>query len=334
MPYAVWLLFLAVSCNRQPVEGNEPGDQSRQTLAIETQADYSLLTYDRLLDEETDGDFMDETVLAAMASKSVYQYQATLTTKSTAEGVIDTLRTSEEIPFYAEVSEISNIYQDGSFDYVRNMSLDPETNPLLDVYETPFDLNTCVSRLEIKNGKSITYNINGDILSEEDVEMPDYTEYLKMLSQAQDEAGEETRAGVQRDINWLRARMENACPTKVGEEPSWRIYSAPDGNVILEQTMADTKDGQHIMVRTKLSSDISKNYGFEQRINGKLITRSRNIFSDNPATKSTGSPIADISNENPSQTITESLSYDFDGTPKIKVEDKTFSVNRTVLHLK
>lgn len=109
LPYAVWILFLSVSCSRQAIEGNDQKSLSGQNLAIEMQADYSLLTYDRLLDENTDKDFIDETVLSAMSSKSVYQYQASLGTKSADGEIIDTLRTSEEIPFLHPAS-LSSIF--------------------------------------------------------------------------------------------------------------------------------------------------------------------------------------------------------------------------------
>ncbi|MBQ7517603.1 MAG: hypothetical protein IJR34_02530 [Bacteroidales bacterium] len=328
--YYVLSLLIICSCSRTPVE--ESKDELGR-VAIEMQSDFSFLTYDRLLDEQTDADFIDNNVSAAMQTKSVYQYRRGASTKSSVEE-IDTLRTSEEIPFFATVSEQTNIYQDGSSDYVRDMVLDPEINPLLCVHESPLDLSNCISRIEIKNGKSISYNPDGKILSEQDIEMPDYTEYLLMLKQAQKESEEGTRAGCRRDINWLRERMSITCPTKAGDTPSYRIWEDSEGNVILEQTVSETRFAQPITLRTKLSADISKSLGYEQRINGQLMVRSRNIFTDNPQTKSIGNPLTDISDENPSQTITESLSYTQDGTPKIKVEDRKFSVNRTVFHLK
>lgn len=326
--YFALSLLIPCSCSRTQI--TESGG-NLDDVAIEIKSDYALLTYERLLNEQTDTDFLYEEVTTAMQCKSIYQYRRVATKTGIEE--LDTLRTSEEIPFYAEVNEQTNIYLDGSSEYIREMNLDPDLNPLLSVYETPMNLENCVSRIEIKDGKSVTYAPDGKILSEQDVEMPDYTDYIQMLTQAQKESEQDTKSNIRHDINWLRGRMEASYPTKSGEQ-NYRIWSEGDGTVILEQTIAETKAGQPVTMRTRLSSDISKNLGYDQLIDGKLMVRCRNVYTNNPQTKSIGTPLADISDENPSQTITESLCFTQDGTPKIKVEDKTFSVNKIVFHLK
>ena len=106
------------------------------------------------------------------------------------------------------------------------------------------DLSKCVAKVEIIDGIATTYNNKGEVLSQIEVPMPDYSEYLEEFEKAKAESSAETKSGVRRDINWLRNKMAEQCPTKAGEAPSYSIYEQGD-KVILEQYKWDQGIGRY-----------------------------------------------------------------------------------------
>ena len=164
--------------------------------------------------------------------------------------------------------------------------------------------------------------------------MPDYSEYLEEMARAKAESSTETKSGIKRDINWLRKKMAEQCPTKAGAVPSYRIYEQGD-KVVLEQHINGTKASDGTLVRTILSNDISKNYGFDQLEGGKLKVRCRHSFEGHTcATKSSNMPVKDVSDDNPSKTVIEEISCLNDGTPMLKVLEKEYSRNTVKFNIK
>ena len=181
----------------------------------------------------------------------------------------------------------------------------------------------------MKDGKASTYNNRGELLSEKPIEMPDYTEYLAELTRCQEEAEAETRTGsVRRDINWLRDRMASQHSTRNSSEAAYSIYEK-NGLVVLEQYANETRSRNGLTVRTFLSSDISKNYGYEQLDGGYLKVRCTHSFEPSSAatTRSMYSTTDGLSQENPIRTIVETISILHDGTPMIRVSDKAYRIN-------
>lgn len=332
--YATFLF--AVSCN---VFVKEIGTENQEfvnksDVAVEIIADYRLISYKRAVNPDTDSDFMSLEVKSAMSASRMYKTNSLSNTKSGTAESTDTLTNSEQIPFCADVSEVTNIYRDGKSEFYQETELNPDMNPLLGFHDEPLDLKNCLSKVEIKDGVASTYNNVGERLSQIQVQMPDYSEYLEELSRCQEESNAETKTGIKRDINWLKHRMESQSITKGGPD-SYRIYEADDGKVVLEQDMVCTKSGSLITIRTFLSPDISKNFGYEQLVDGKLKVRCSHYFLNKSLhTRSSNLPIDNISEENPSRTLTEELSYLKDGTPMIAVLDKTYQVNKVNYNLK
>lgn len=339
----LWLLFLAflVSCNnisREAALSEQDLIVDENSLAIGITSDYILSNYHRLIDESSDSDFVDDNTLSAMKRSRIYQKRAMPQTKAKTKA--DTLIYSEEIPFHAHISEKTLIYEDGRSEYVQITELDPRMNPLLGFHETELDLSHCVAKLVVKDGEAISYNTNGEVLSRQDAPRPDYSEYLKEIKDGKKKLELETtrqgtKSAVSRDINWLRAKMESENPTKSGENPPYKIYEIEGGRVVLEQYMGLTKGGEDITVKTFLSSDIMKNYGYEQLEGGVLKVRCTNSFDESSLkTKGGASSHSELSEELPSRTVIEMLSYLSDGTPMISVSDKEYKDNSVKFYFK
>lgn len=336
LPFA---LALIASCNvssprEKTIDEQEQEALDERSLAVEIVSDYRLITYDRPLDETADADFIDAGTLSAMKESEYYKKRMTPSTKAGADNVPDTLSISEQIPFCADISENTSIYQDGRSEYTQETDLNPEINPLLSFHETEMDLSKCVAKVEIVDGIATTYNNKGEVLSQNEVPMPDYSEYLEEFEKAKVESSAETKSGVRRDINWLRNKMAEQCSTKAGGAPSYSIYEQGD-KVILEQYINGTKASEGTMVRTILSNDISKNYGYDQLEGGKLRVRCRHSFEGHSrATKSSNMPVKEVSDDNPSKTVVEELSYLNDGTPMLRVLEKEYSRNTIKFNIK
>lgn len=330
---AVFMLIV-VSCNQnEPLsEGTDPVLEEK-SVAVEIRADYRLVTYDRPIDAATDADFINADEEQSTTKSSLFR--KVLTTKADSDAP-DTLKYSGQIPFCADMKESTIIYQNGCSEYTKETDLNPDVNPLLSFHESELDLTHCVAKIEIKDGKACTYNNQGELLSEQEVEIPDYSAFLTELEKAQEEAAAETKAGIKRrDINWLRNKMAEQYRTKSNLSESYRIYEK-DGKVVLEQYMNETKAGDGVTIRTYLSEDISKNYGYEQIEHGRVKVRCTNTFSavNTKSTKNSNVPIDGLSEENPVRTVVEELTYLNDGTPIIKVSDKEYKVNTIHFNIK
>lgn len=180
----------------------------------------------------------------------------------------------------------------------------------------------------VKDGVAVSYNTKGEELSRQVVPNPDYSEYIAEIKIAKRDLDLETKAGVKRDINWLREKMESHNTTKSKLTTSYKIYAIEGDIVVLEQNMGVTKSGDDITVRTLLSSNISKNYGYEQLEGGVLKVRCTNYFDKSSTdTKSCTFRNAGLFDESPSRTVVEMLSYLADGTPMISVSDKEYKDN-------
>ena len=332
-------LAIIASCNVSEPRENSFDEQEQSALdekglAVEIVSDYRLTTYDRPLDETADADFMDAEILSAMKESKYYKKKMEPLTKTGADNAPDTLSVSEQIPFCADISETTSIYQDGRSEYTQETDLNPEINPLLSFHETEMDLSKCVSKVEIIDGVATTYNNKGEVLSQKEVPMPDYSEYIEEFEKAKAESSAETKSGIKRDINWLRNKMAEQCSTKAGETPSYSIYEQGD-KVILEQYINGTKASEGTMVRTILSNDIAKNYGYDQLEGGKLKVRCRHSFEGNSrTTKSSNIPVKEVSDDNPSKTVIEEISCLNDGTPMLKVLEKEYSRNTIKFNIK
>ena len=301
-------------------------------LAIEIISEYTLTTYNRLLDVENDSDFIDESLRGILAKSPRYNNQLLPKTKGENDMVNDTLSMSEEIPFCADFYETTLIYRDGQAELSQEVDLNSEINPLLGFHSYPIDLSSDVTKLEVKDGVARAYNMAGELLYEMEMEMPDYSDYLEELSNGVSE--DMGTKAEKKDINWLRRKMDEAYPdSKSLGTDMYRLYTKDNGIVVLEQDVAPTKAGESVMIRTFFSPDIELNYGYEQLVGGILRIRCTNTYEEStPKTK--GIFYEDsISDRLPSKSVTESISQMWDGTPTISVEEKEFRQNKTVIHL-
>lgn len=329
--FLFYLLLWVVSCRSTSDVANEIDKESSE-IAIEMIAEYCLEINDRYINPCTDVDFIDSEIGAAMTKSRIYASIPTKSSSGETEDECDTLFTSEQIPLCAEVFERTAIYQDGQSEYTKETILDVYTNPILGFYEEPLDLSMSVARIEIKDGKCINYNAEGVVLSETEIEIPDYSETLEELASYQKDT--ETKSVVKKDIDWLRSKMSEIYSVKSGSEESYAIYENSRGNIILEQNFPETKGSEAVTIKTEISTDISKRIGYEQYVGGKLKVRSINTYSSsNPHTRSVGIPDG-ISEDNPEKTVTEMLVNYQDGTPMIKVESKTYKTNKIIYNLK
>ena len=332
-------LVIIASCKDATLRESSRDEQElaaleEKVLAVEIISDYRLISYDRPLDETADAEFIDAETMSAMRKSRLYRGKMAQATKGGIDSSPDTLSVSEQIPFCADITESTLIYQDGRSAYMQETDLNPELNPLLSFHETEMDLSKCVAKVEIKEGMATTYNNKGEILSQNEVAMPDYSEYLEEMENAKAEASAETKSGIKRDINWLRNKMEAQCATKAGGASSYKIYEHGD-KVVLEQYINGTKADEGTTVRTILSSDIARNYGFDQLEGGKLKVRCRHSFENSSlATKSSNMPVKDVSDDNPSKTILEEITCLSDGTPMLKVLEKNYRRNTIKFNIK
>jgi len=242
--FLAFILWMIASCATPPSEEVVIKDSlAPDAPAVVMQAEYTLLSYGRLIDPETDQAFIDEDVRQAMAQCSAYQ--RILTKSEDAMYIDDTLANSELIPFYADLSELTTVFQDGQSEYIQEIDLDPETNPLLALHTSPMDLSCLVAKVELKDGYIRTYNPTGDLLYESAVEMPDYSEYIEELKENFD-VTPGTKAPMKKDINWLRHKMAEESPvTKGVKSDSYNIYETTDGMVVLEQSIIATKAAEN-----------------------------------------------------------------------------------------
>ena len=339
------ILFFAValsaiaSCNVVPRELSEDEQASLyledKDIAVEFLAEYTLVNYSRPLESGKDAGFIDDNIRHLMQTKRLYRNRrCSLSTKSGDAEPSDTLFYSEQIPFCAEIDESNIIFKNGSSEFSQKTDLNAEQNPLLNFHETDLDLKQHIAAIQIKDGQATTYNSAGEVLAEQSVEMPDYTEYIAELQKAQEESNTETKAGIRRDINWLRRRMALSNKTKAAGPSYYRIYESGQDTVVLEQDLFPTKSGEIITTRTFLSRDISRIYGFEKLEGGFLKFRCKNSFSSesNP-NLSSNLPAIGMSEYNPSGTITEEISFLSDGTPMIRVSEKEYRQNITRFNL-
>ena len=297
-------------------EEQTPQSLDGKGLAVEIIADYNLETYERPIDRTSDFAFIDSQVSSAMQASTLYAD----------EDGTDTWTESSQIPFCARISETTSIYCDGTSKYEQITDLNPDSNPLLGLHDTELDLSYVIARISIKDGVSTTYNRYGEVLATNEVEMPDYSGLLAELKDAQAYSEIETKSGIKHDINWLRAQMASQYQTKAGGEPSYSIYEAEGGKVILEQNIGLTKAGEELTIKTIYSPDIELNYGYEQLVDGKLQVKCTHSFDSSV-------PSNEVSKNNPVRTIQEELSYRTDGTPVIKVSEKEFMVNKVRYNL-
>lgn len=329
IPSVFLLLALSFSCAPKEVNIESPEQEPDNSIpVVEINSNYRLLLYDRPIDEESDSDFIDSEVKLAMKKSRLYRSKNGMATKSDTESP-DTLIYSEQIPFCADVSESTLIFPNGDSEYTKTTSLDPEINPLLSFHESELDLSKYISKVEIKDGKAYSYNNSGELLAEEVVEMPDYTQFLEELASYQEESDSDTKSkAIKRDINWLRNTMAAQNQTKGQPNASYSIYER-EGLVVLEQYLDETKGADGVTVRTLLSPDISKNYGYEQLEGGVLKARCKNIFTPSGATATRSSNISFDGQlqENPARTVVEEIAFLNDGTPTIRVSDKDFRIN-------
>lgn len=322
-------IFLAVSCGQKEKCGISPVPvPDSNAIAVEIIENYQLLSYDRPIDVNSDARFIDSEIAVTMKDSKFYRSLKEVATKAGTRK-LDTLKYSQQIPFCANIKDSTLIYLNGLSEHYQATDLDPQINPLLCLHDSELDLSHCVARLEIKNGKARSYNNRGILLSEQTVEMPDYTGFLAELARCQSETEAETKSGTtKRDIHWLKAKMNEESLTKGLTDESYRIYSEGD-IIILEQIIHETKSGDAVMVRTLLSSDLSRNYGYEQLENGYLKAKCTNTFdsSHSSSIQNRGLSAHGGLEERPVRTVVEELSFLRDGTPMIKVSDKQYTVN-------
>jgi len=306
---------------------NSSGLESEDNVpSLEIVSNYRLITYDRPIEVEKDSDFIDSEVSSKMEASPFYRNRFLKMTKSNSDRS-DTLKDSRRIPNCVDVEETTRILPDGGVQLKQNTILNPGENPLLGFRDSEVDTRHAATMLDIEDGHLRTYNSEGEMLSDEEIQMPDYCEFLAELERLMEEYAVDTKSGNQkRDIDWLRRKMEKQCMTKSVSE-SYRIYEKGD-RVVMEQCVNQTKSGEGMVVRTYLSSDISRNYGYEQLENGVLKVRCTHTFSesDSPLTRS-NIPVDGITEENPERTVTEMMDYLTDGTPMIRVTDKKYRMN-------
>ncbi len=301
---------LIASCGRS-ASSNEADDQSNypvsDSVAFAMTSEYELITYNRLIDVETDTDYIDEKIIEAISSSPLYARNNGGVASKAASPGRDTLVRSCQIPFKANVKESATIFITGQTEYSQETELNRETNPLLALYDSPIDLDMNVAKVEIKNGKSRTYNNKGQLLFEFDVPVLDCSEYLEYMVEYQDAA----KGSILKDINWLRKSDPNAV-----------IYEDSEGYIVMEQHGDASKGMESTLVRTKFSKDISKNYGFEKYENGHLKSKMTNFFQGSESRSG-----SQFSPSCPEKSILERLSSSGDGTPMIEITEKVYRVN-------
>lgn len=155
-------LVIIASCKDAALRESSRDEQElaaleEKVLAVEIISDYRLISYDRPLDETADAEFIDAETMSAMRKSRLYRGKMAQATKGGIDSSPDTLSVSEQIPFCADITESTLIYQDGRSAYMQETNLNPELNPLLSFHETEMDLSKCVAKVEIKEGMATTY---------------------------------------------------------------------------------------------------------------------------------------------------------------------------------
>lgn len=315
----VAMIVTTVSCNRFQAS-NELAESENDEIALEVSSNYYLNKFTRSLDVEKDAEFIDEEVLALIRKGGAF-----ISTKS--ESGLDTLFVSSEIPFYAEVKENTVIYADGEAEISEETLLNPETNPLLGWRESKINLDYYVAKTVIKGGYTRTYNSKGKLLSEIPTETYNYKELLEQIKEEKEKGNLSTKALQSKDINYLRSKVNELYKTKSLDETPYRIYEDADNNIIIEKHSMNTKSGKYTLERTKLSSDLNRQLGFEQYEGDRLVYRLLNIYNESPQF-STKSYKDDLSiNSNLSLSVSESLVINDNHIPVIRVEEKEYIKN-------
>ena len=95
IPSILSCLVLVVSCNQQDKDSTSPKPVlDEDAPAVEILSEYTLLLYDRPIDEQTDAEFIDSDIRRAMKSSRFYLSREEAATRA---GIhkIDTLKYSE-----------------------------------------------------------------------------------------------------------------------------------------------------------------------------------------------------------------------------------------------
>lgn len=333
--YAIF--FCIVGCTVPPPSSDSSEESSptqQDGPVLEIVADYTLVTYNRLLNLEDDVDFIDESIRQSIIQSSRYKKSLLPKTKNEdTTSQCDTLSMSEEIPFCADIYEATTVFRDGQVEYLQEINLNPDTNPLLGFHSTPIDISGELAKVEVKDGVARTYSLTGELLSEMEIEMPDYTHYIEALNKGLSEQSI-TKTTNKKDIKWLQEKMaQETSVSKSGLNDSYNVYEREDGTVVLEQFILPTKTEEPIMVRTLFSSDISLNYGYEQYVDGHLQIRCRYSYDETPTITKGVYYTSDAAEQLPSKCVIESLNKMIDGTPTLMIEEKLFRTNKTVINL-
>lgn len=334
---SVWLLLLLVifSCSRvTSIKENDSVLSENSVVAIKTITEYQMESVCGLITEE-ESDFIDENMNSKIESSVVYKKAAH--TKSLIE---ETDVTSPElVPVCEAVSQELDIYNDGHAEMTILKQIGPEGNPAVALHDTPVDMSLYVAKVIVKDGFQRSYNADGILLYEVPVENIDYSSYItalkEIMQQVEAETNAETKAGIKRDVNWLRRKMESySVETRASGSNlfDYSVKELPNGNVLLEQTtcMGTKFDMVRLTSRIELSSDITRVERSESWEN--LVLKEKKEYEydmSNEKLKSNLIPMTGMGEYNPKVVKTKRVVFMHDGTPLLNTTIERYKRNQS-----
>lgn len=326
----VLCLFMSLLCSCSLNNGGSPldsnNDFSRNDFAFEIVKEYYIQSFS-LHSETGDLPLIEGISTKAISSSEVLE----LSNNS------DTLFTSTEIPFSAQIKERTVIDFDGRTEFIQEIELDTTVCPLLSFYEAPLALDDYVAKVEIKDGKFRSYNRQGHIISECESDVPNMDDYVNEIQQLIDLAESEnaaiTKGETTRDINWLRSIMAKECQTKGSLSAGpYRIIEQNDGNVLLEQVYGGTKASPSFTTRVVFSPDILRTYSYEKIENNRIVEESLMYYSGQDAYNIIHiNETTNVKFDAPNRIVTMKLS---DASPNtITVTNQVFQTNNTHVYV-
>lgn len=257
--------LMFVGCAEPNVENTSPDEEGRSNgdeLVFESIKACQITTQNVFIDLDKHADFISSDVKMRMLASNHYQ----ITTQTRGSAVPpQKIFVTEQIPVCEQVQSTTKIYGTGEYEMTFTNTIDVENggNPIMTLYDQKVDTELYIAKIEIKDGIRKCYSPNGVLLSESvSATPPDLGDFIAEMESYENQVQieESTRAGQPRDVNWLRAKMEEHSTTRSGESSYYRIEELANGNVVLEQSVVttDTRGAGAIFTRTELTPDISR----------------------------------------------------------------------------
>lgn len=289
--------------------------------AIEIISDYEYVSYQRDFHVRNDRELLESVNLSYLQPD----------TSIVLNGILEK---SAEIPFCSNISEVTRIFRDGTMTYEKNISLDPANNPLLFLHESPVDLSALVSRITISSGVLTTYNSEGDVLYQQSVEIPDYSDVVQELSREvanyNNPSNFHDPANTVRDINWLRSKIATSSVESLDFAPDSTFVFEVDDKIVLEQILDSPSEQHTIKYRTIYSSDVTEILGQYKLVDNEVQFSTQNFYDESSSNQAT---IINILGKRPIRTFTKEKVTHQDGSSSVRIEERNYSINTIHLNL-